>query len=201
MTATEIAELICTRISHDLIGNIGSISNALELMEDDPSDISDITPILHSGSETLMFRLKFFRQAFGLKNSAPKDIYQMQKLADDYVQTIGQTKNAISIKWSIKTLSLYKITYLGVMILADVFIRGGLIELNETDDGLIFKASSNAPLSLKKLENVQKTIEGSIIEENPALYAPLIYMQSLLDEVGIKIFLKYQEKEAVLYIK
>ena len=170
-------------------------------MEDDPSDISDITPILHSGSETLMFRLKFFRQAFGLKNSAPKDIYQMQKLADDYVQTIGQTKNAISIKWSIKTLSLYKITYLGVMILADVFIRGGLIELNETDDGLIFKASSNAPLSLKKLENVQKTIEGSIIEENPALYAPLIYMQSLLDEVGIKIFLKYQEKEAVLYIK
>ena len=44
---TQIAELVCTRISHDLIGNIGAISNAMELMEDDPSDVEDLKPLLH----------------------------------------------------------------------------------------------------------------------------------------------------------
>ncbi|HCU58984.1 MAG TPA: histidine phosphotransferase, partial [Alphaproteobacteria bacterium] len=50
---TEIAELICTRISHDLIGNMGAISNAMELWEDDPSDVADLKPLLENSSQTL----------------------------------------------------------------------------------------------------------------------------------------------------
>ena len=35
LSQTELSELICTRLSHDLIGSIGAVASALELMEED----------------------------------------------------------------------------------------------------------------------------------------------------------------------
>ena len=201
MIATEMSELICTRISHDLSGGIGSVSNALELIEDDPMDIEDATAILKAGSQTLMARLKFFRQAFGLKNTAPGDIKQMQKLADDYVKTYSQTQTPVQICWHIQNVSLYKIVFLGIMILTDVFIKGGTIDVSENDEGLVLKAVSNFDLSQNKIENIKKTLESHIPEENPALIAPVVYLQKLVDEVGIKVFVEHKDKEAVLYLK
>ena len=60
-----ISELICTRISHDLIGNIGAFANAVELLEDEDDDfIDEIKNTLKTSSEVLTARLKFFRMAF-----------------------------------------------------------------------------------------------------------------------------------------
>ena len=39
---TELSELICTRISHDLIGSIGAVSSALELIEEDSNTANQI---------------------------------------------------------------------------------------------------------------------------------------------------------------
>ena len=32
----DFAELVCTRFSHDLIGNIGAVDNAVEILDDVP---------------------------------------------------------------------------------------------------------------------------------------------------------------------
>ena len=37
-TPVNITELVCTRVSHDLIGNIGALGNAVELLEDGDND-------------------------------------------------------------------------------------------------------------------------------------------------------------------
>ena len=67
---TLISELICTRISHDLIGNIGAVSNAVELLEEGDMDfLDDIKSILKVSSTVLSARQKFFRMAFGLHNA------------------------------------------------------------------------------------------------------------------------------------
>ena len=41
MNKAPIAELVCTRISHDLIGNIGAVANAVELLEEGDTDFLD----------------------------------------------------------------------------------------------------------------------------------------------------------------
>ena len=47
----QLSELICTRISHDLIGNIGAVGNAVELLEDGDMDfLDDIKSILQISS-------------------------------------------------------------------------------------------------------------------------------------------------------
>jgi len=198
---TEISELICTRISHDLIGNIGAISNAMELLSDDPSDVEDLKPLLENSSQTLASRMKFFRLAFGLKNAAPKEISELKSIIDSYLGTLGNPKMPIVMRSNIQNVSLYKIVMLGIMALADVFIRGGEIRAQETGEGLSFEAVSDFDLSVSKLENIQKTIEGNIPEENPALLAPIVYLLSLLDEAGATFSLKYQANQAVLNIK
>ena len=38
LSETELAELICTRISHDVIGNVGAVSNACLLYTSDAAD-------------------------------------------------------------------------------------------------------------------------------------------------------------------
>ena len=60
----ELSELICTRISHDLIGNIGAVANAVELMDEDPEALDDAKPILSVSSKVLTARLKFFLFCF-----------------------------------------------------------------------------------------------------------------------------------------
>lgn len=70
LSETELAELICTRISHDVIGNVGAVANAVELLEEGDMDfLDDIRSILKISSSVLSARLKFFRLAFGLTNA------------------------------------------------------------------------------------------------------------------------------------
>ena len=60
-----VSELICTRISHDIIGNIGAVSNASELLEEgDIEFLDDIKSILKTSAFNLSSRMKFFRMAF-----------------------------------------------------------------------------------------------------------------------------------------
>ncbi|MBO4285294.1 MAG: hypothetical protein J5895_03585 [Alphaproteobacteria bacterium] len=201
LSPLEIAELVCTRISHDLIGNIGAMCNAVELMEDDPSDIDDLKPLLKTSAQTLSSRLKFFRLAFGLKNALLKDVDEAKKIAEDYLQTIGSQKHPIVLEWNVQNVSLYKIVFLSLMSLADVFIRGGTMEVDESEDGLVCLARSEFELARQKLENMQKALSGNVPDENPALYAPLVCLKSLISQAGIEVYLRGDAKEAVLEIK
>lgn len=49
LSVSEISELVCTRISHDLIGNIGAVSNAVELLEEGDMDFMDRYPFDSQG--------------------------------------------------------------------------------------------------------------------------------------------------------
>ncbi|MBP5615389.1 MAG: hypothetical protein J6X42_02415 [Alphaproteobacteria bacterium] len=201
LSSSEITELVCTRLNHDLIGNIGSMTNALELLDEDPNDLADVQPILMLGAKTLVARLKFFRLAFGLKNAAPKNIDEMKSIAEKYLETLGTTHKKLNIMWQINNLSLYKIIYLGLMALADVLIKDGEFEVVETGDGLHLTVRSDYALSAEKLKNLKHALDGHIAEDNPALLAPVAYLQSLLGEVGVNVGLDATEKEAVLRLK
>lgn len=85
-----ISELVLTRVCHDIIGNIGAVSNAVELLEEGDTDfLEDIQSILKTSSGVLSARLKFFRLAFGLRNANLADKENVLKTVRDYLLTIG----------------------------------------------------------------------------------------------------------------
>lgn len=196
----ELSELICTRISHDLIGNIGAVANAVELMDEDPEAIDDAKPILSISSKVLTARLKFFRLAFGLNNTGVKTTAEIIKQSEEYIATIGSHTSPIKLNFNFSTPALYKIVMLGIMIMADVFIRGGELNIAETANGLTFTANSQSTLSAGKLAVMQEVLTGKMPAENPAQSTPLIYMMRLLNDTPVKITVSYTEKQAVLQI-
>ncbi len=196
----ELSELICTRISHDLIGNIGAVANAVELMDEDPEAIDDAKSILSISSKVLTARLKFFRLVFGLNNTGVKTIAEITAPAEEYIATVGSRTAPIKLNFNISTPALYKIVMLGIMVMSDVFIRGGELSISETVNGLTFTADSQSALSAGKLAVMQKVLNAEIPAENPAQSAPLIYMMRLLNDTPVKITVSYTEKQAVLQI-
>lgn len=196
----ELPELICTRISHDLIGNIGAVANAVELMDEDPEAVDDAKPILSISSKVLTARLKFFRLAFGLNNTGVKTLAEVINPAEEYIATIGSRTSPIKLNFNLSTPALYKIVMLGIMAMGDIFIRGGELKISETASGLTFTADSQSALSAGKLAVMQKVLNAEMPAENPAQSAPLIYMMRLLNDTPVKITVSYTEKQAVLQI-
>ncbi len=175
------SELICTRISHDIIGNVGAVSNAVELLEEGDMDfIDDIRSILKVSSKILSARLKFFRLVFGLQNANLTDFETVKTTAESYLQTIGNASYPITVNLKIEDIQWTRPALLTVMILADVVIKGAEIDITEKDNVLTAQVRSLHSLANEKIKNIEIVLSGGEVE-NPAQYAPVVYLQNILN--------------------
>ncbi len=182
----KISELLTTRLSHDLVGNIGAISNGFELVaeENDLEFIKDTCTLLATSASVVAKRIKFFRLAFGLKNMATSDRDEMLLVTKDYLSTIGNKDFPINLSFYISdeiSSNMAKIIMALTMILSDMTIRGGDITVKNENDNieLLLKADRLAPVD--RSDELKKTIEGGDVEET-AKNSPLYYALSLLAE-------------------
>ncbi len=177
---SHISELICTRISHDLIGNIGAVANAVELLEEGDMDfLDDIRSILKTSSQVLAARLKFFRMAFGLNNANLEDAALVRKTTADYLKTIGNQNSKIELEIGDYTTSYARIIMVCVMALADLVIRDGKISVKENGRKLYVNIYSLTKLSEQK-KTVLTTLLSGAEAEYLAQYAPVFYLKELL---------------------
>ena len=183
LSVSEISELVCTRISHDLIGNIGAVSNAVELLEEGDMDFMD--DILKVSSGVLTARLKFFRMAFGVDNANLEKLDLVEKTTADYLKTLGNVNYPISLTMRLSNWQLSKMAMLAVMILADTFIKGGNIEVREETGRLLILAAGESR-SAEKIGAVAAVVNGKLIERT-AQYAPVFYLQELLSKFKLKL--------------
>jgi len=71
MDDLKLANLLCTRLCHDIVGPVGAVNNGLELLEEMAAGVpADILEMLRHSAESTTRRLRFFRAAFGLPTSA-----------------------------------------------------------------------------------------------------------------------------------
>ncbi len=179
-TPPHISELICTRISHDLIGNIGAVANAVELLEEGDMDfLDDIRSILKVSSQVLAARLKFFRMAFGLENANLEDASLVRKTTADYLKTIGNQNSKIELEIGDYTTSYARLIMVSVMVLADLVIRDGKISVKEDGRKLYVNIYSLTKLSEQK-KTVLTTLLSGAEAEYLAQYAPVFYLKELL---------------------
>lgn len=189
MNKAPIAELVCTRISHDLIGNIGAVANAVELLEEGDTDFLDeIKEILKVSSSVLSARLKFFRMAFGLDNANLTDMALVEKTTRDYLTTIGNKNFPIRFNMENFSVKYTRIMMLAVMILADVLIKGGEINVFEQNCKLFVNISAVSKISASKTEDILALLSGQK-EEYLAQYAPVFYLKNLVNKSDMTLCL------------
>ncbi len=189
MNETQLSELICTRLSHDLIGNIGAVANAVELLEEGDLDfLDDIKSILNFSSKTLSARMKFFRMAFGLTNANLDDVNMVNKTIQDYVATLGNKNFPIEVCFEAYSTKYSRIVMLLVMILADMFIKGGKILVKEQNCKLFVNNSDVSTISPQKYKSILAVLSGEE-EEYLAQFAPIFYLRKLVEKSDMVLHL------------
>ncbi|MDR1694176.1 MAG: hypothetical protein LBR70_03170 [Lactobacillaceae bacterium] len=193
LSAMEISELVSTRISHDIIGNVGAVSNAVELLEEDDLEfIGEIKSILKTSSFTLSARMKFFRMAFGLNNANLDNLELVEKTLKDYIQTIGGNNNQVQVNISLDDGTFSKIALLSAMIAGDTFIRGGTISIKQ-EGGALAVYSDNNSLMKDKVFIIKEVMNGNI-NDALAQYAPILYLKNILENSGCRLSVAKSEK-------
>ena len=171
----QLSEIVATRMSHDLIGNMGALSNALELIADNDDALDECSlSILKTATFTLNARQKFFRLAFGVDSKK--------------IESFNGVRPEMA-----------KFVCLGVMTAAEVCIRGGNIEICINKDNMIISVSSAYNLSAVKIAIYEDVLKGAEIKDDVPQYAHLIYLRKLLGN-EIKMQLISDEKNMKIVI-
>jgi len=195
----ELAEIIATRISHDLIGNMGALSNALELIADNDDALDECSlNILKTASFTLNARQKFFRLAFGV-DSKKTQMEELVKICRNYLQTCTNRTDDFNLSLQGVRSEMAKFVCLGIMTAAEVCIRGGNIEISVNKDNMVIAVSSAFNLSAAKIAVYNDIINGSKINEELPQYAHLLYMRNLLGK-DVKMQLSNDDKNMQIVI-
>ena len=98
LVSPRVAELLCSRLCHDLISPVGAIANGLEfLAESDPQLRSDAIGLVGSSATQAAARLAFYRLAFGAGGGEDKTIRfgEVQKTIVNFV-----ADKKIELDWS-----------------------------------------------------------------------------------------------------
>ncbi len=185
---TELAEMISTRISHDLIGNIGALSSALELMKENNDELDEGTrSIINTATNTLKARQTFFRIAFGL-DTKNIETEELKNICQDYLSTFGSRAYPLSLELLGISSSLAKFVCLSVMIGAEVCIRGGNIKVSVNQNNMTIGVKSEYNLSAPKIEVYKNILQDIRPQDNISQYVQLIYLRELLgQDVAMKI--------------
>lgn len=177
---TELAEIISTRISHDLIGNIGALSSAIELIKENNNELDEETlKIIRTAEQTLKARQKFFRITFGLDTKSLKS-EELYDICQSYLSTVGSKLYPITLELTGISAELAKFLCLGVMIGAEVCIRGGNINIVVDQNNMIIRVKSDYNLSSSKITEYQNILNNIRPQDNISQYVQLIYLRELL---------------------
>ncbi|MGE3333087.1 MAG: histidine phosphotransferase family protein [Rhodospirillaceae bacterium] len=96
-TDLELAQLLCTRLCHDLAGPIGAVAAGVELIGDDPSMAdAETIGLIGDSSSAASRKLKFLRAALGLAQSTAGDL---KGLVEDYISTTAGPGARIEVTW------------------------------------------------------------------------------------------------------
>ncbi len=156
-----ISEVISTRLSHDIIGNIGAVANAVELLEEGDLDfLDDIKSILKTSSQVLGARCKFFRLTFGLDNANLEDEALVIKTATDYLLTLGNKDYPIKLNMRVENPTLRKKALKMIMVMADIMLRGGELDIFEQNGCLIAEVATQNKIATEKLAKIEAFLQA-----------------------------------------
>lgn len=137
-----LAELLCTRLCHDLTGPIGAVNNGAEFLSEEGFDLQNqAVDLIVSSAFSAVSRLQFYRMAYGnVKDHGEANLGEKQKIASDYF--IG---SKITLDWpethtdaagiSI-SLKMLRLIYNLLIISSQSLIRGGTISVRLDKDDL-----------------------------------------------------------------
>lgn len=127
MSNLNVADLVASRICHDLINPVGAIANGVELMEMTGSSSEELD-LISEGIHHTSARVRYFRIAFGQADSR-------QQIGPSEVRAIFDERRSdrMSLLWNVQSSrprQEIKAVFLAIMCLETALPRGGDIKVS-----------------------------------------------------------------------
>lgn len=194
---TKLAEMLATRLCHDLTGPIGAVNNGVEFLEEEGFDMQNeaVQLILTSAFEAVN-RLQFYRQAYGRagdtgeacladKKKLALDFFARTKIKLDWPDSHTDAAGVpISQKMSRLLLNL-------LLIAGGSLIRGGTIAVrisqNEAGDKQVQICAEGETIKIDEETTAILHGTGDKIAVSPKTAQPLLSMK-LAEELGVLLY-------------
>lgn len=203
-----MAELLCTRMCHDMAGPIGAVSNGAELLDDEDggSGASQAFELIQTSAKSAVSKLVFFRNAYGRINFAGEaDLFEIKGMTENYLEGSkikliwnGTHENsAISI-----SRKLGRIILLVILFISESMIKGGdiTVAITSVDDAAHLSITGTGPV-VKFDSNDEKILNGTLeLEAIEPKKIPMFLVNKYLAELTANINLKYNETSISIII-
>jgi len=200
-----LSAYIASRICHDLVSPVSSVTNALDLLND-PGDVemkAQAQELLHDGAEKAGARIQFLRYAFGSigLNAGAADIHEARKITENFVSS-----HRPNIEFDIQTdhlsFSHVRLMMNLVMMAIDCLPRGGLIHVrirNEPAGMTITLTCKGERARLKP--DLAKGLKGEEPEDGwrPENIQPL-FAKMICDSLGGELTAKEGEETIIIMV-
>jgi histidine phosphotransferase ChpT len=165
----KLAELLCTRLCHDLTGPIGAIANGAEFLSEEGFDLQgQALELISSSAAQAVSRLQFYRKAYGrINEDGEANLAEQKKVIADFF-----TGGKIILDWpdSHTDASGVSVSYkmgrllLNMTIIAsNTLLRGGTlaIRLNANDTHKEIHITASGTL-VKWDKEIEDALSGNI---------------------------------------
>ncbi|MFC3126638.1 histidine phosphotransferase family protein [Pseudoroseomonas globiformis] len=137
---TTLAQDLCARLCHDLVGPLGTVTGALDMLEDDP----EAAELARDAATDLRRRLKFWRAACG----GISDTLALSELSGllDGMLAGGRASLALKGMGTEEALPapVAQMLLVAALLVGDALPRGGVVTLSREGEGLLLHPSGRA---------------------------------------------------------
>ena len=201
----QMAELLCTRLCHDLTGPIGAVNNGAEFLSEEGFSLQNqAVDLIVSSAFSAVTRLQFYRMAYGnVKNHGEANLAEKQKIAADFF-----VDSKITLDWPEAhtdaagvsvSLKMARLIYNLLIIASGALVRGGEISVRITTDAesrKIITVSAKAPAkeggtNIKWHADVEKILldpssDSGLAARNVQLHLTRCYVEDLHATIEIE---------------
>lgn len=192
---TRLAEMLCTRLCHDLTGPIGALANGAEFLADDDFSMQgQAVELISQSAEQAVNRLQFYRSAYGMVKTPGEavlsdvknliyDFFSGTKVSLDWPDSLT---DALNISISRKMARLLQNM---AIIASSTLIRGGIVSIRiQEESGKKIVSVSASGLKVKWDTEQEQVIAGSIgIDDVKPSTVQLFYTTKLSEIIGATI--------------
>lgn len=190
-----MAELLCTRLCHDLTGPIGAVSNGAEFLSEEGFNMQgQAVDLIVSSAFSAVARLQFYRFAYGrVKDAGEASLTEKKQMVEDFFKG-----SKISLDWPDQhtdaadvsvSSKMARMLFNLLIITSGALLKGGALSIRVTEEDSGKCLSVSATGEAVKWEKETETIllgQGNLEEMTPKT-VQLYLTAKLAEELRVKL--------------
>lgn len=200
-----MAELLCTKLCHDITGPIGAVSNGAEFLEgaDDGEILAQAVDLIKSSARQAVVRIQLFRLSYGVvRGDGNVDFEQIKSIAADYFEA-----SKITLWWDLAENTAMprvwgKLLLNMLLASSELLLRGGIMKIAcRNDGGIISLTVSVSAEKMKDASDIKRIICGDGDGEMDAKNVQHYMLLALIKELGGVAECNFSDSECVISVR